>query len=153
IANVLNSFFNNGIALPQGFSTPFGLTGPQLQAALTQLSGEGATGGSSAAFVQMAQFLGLILDPFVAGRDGSGGSGAAFGYAPEKKPRRVARAADKAFAAYLKAPPKQVIDDRWGTWASGFGGSNHTSGDVALGSNDFSARVSGYAGGIDYKGW
>ncbi|HZO46681.1 MAG TPA: autotransporter domain-containing protein [Xanthobacteraceae bacterium] len=152
-ATAIDTFFNNGGALPPGFTTVYGLTGDQLKSALTQLSGENATGGAQAAFTQMGQFLGLLLDPFVEGRNGGDGFSGAFGYAPEKKPSRASREAENAFAASLKAPRPTVIDERWGVWASAFGGSNRTSGDAVVGSNDFSARVSGYAAGLDYRGW
>ena len=51
-------------------SNVFGLTGSNLANALTQLSGEAATGAQQGAFQLMDQFLGLMLDPFVDGRSG-----------------------------------------------------------------------------------
>jgi hypothetical protein len=45
VANSLNTFFNSGGALPSAFVNVFGLTGGNLGNALTQLSGEAATGG------------------------------------------------------------------------------------------------------------
>ena len=51
----------------------FNLTGGNLQNALTQLSGEASVDGEATTFQQMTQFLSLMLDPFVAGRNGVGG--------------------------------------------------------------------------------
>jgi outer membrane autotransporter protein len=54
----------------------------------------------------------------------------------------------------LKAQPKPAptFEQRWSVWGAGFGGSNRTSGDVAvIGSHDLSANVAGFAGGFDYR--
>src|SRR5215831_18652515 len=60
VANALNAFFNNGGALPPAFVNIFGLTGVNLGNALSQLSGEAATGAQQAAFQLTNQFLGLV---------------------------------------------------------------------------------------------
>jgi hypothetical protein len=44
VANATNNFFNNGGTLPPGFFSLFGLTGSNLSSALSQVSGETATG-------------------------------------------------------------------------------------------------------------
>ena len=153
VANALNGFFNNGGALPPGFVSVFGLTGSNLGNALSQLSGEAATGGQQGAFQMGNQFLGLMLDPFVDGRNGAAGLGAsAIAFAPEREavPDEIAL----AYAAVLKAPPVKAptFEQRWSAWGSGYGGSNRTSGDPAvLGSHDLSARTAGFAGGLDYR--
>src|SRR5262249_60977437 len=85
VANAINAFFNNGGALPPAFANIFGLTGVNLGNALTQLSGEAATGAQQAAFQLTNQFLGIMLDPFVDGRSGAAGSG---GPPPRFAPRR-----------------------------------------------------------------
>jgi uncharacterized protein with beta-barrel porin domain len=157
VANSLNNFFNGGGALPPAFVSVFGLTGSNLGNALSQLSGEAATGGQQAAFQLGNQFLTLMLDPFVDGRSGFGGNalaGGAIGFAPEREavPDEVAL----AYAAVLKAPkkaqPAPNFEQRWGVWGAGYGGSNRTNGDpTALGSHDLSARTAGFAGGFDYR--
>ena len=157
VANSLNNFFNSGGALPPAFVSVFGLTGGNLGNALSQLSGEAATGAQQAAFQLGNQFLTLMLDPFVDGRSGFGGNGpaagGAIGFAPEREavPDEVAL----AYAAVLKAPkksPPQTFEQRWGVWGAGYGGSNRTNGDpTVLGSHDLSARVAGFAGGFDYR--
>jgi len=151
VANALNAFFNTGGTLPPAFVNIFGLTGVNLGNALTLLSGEAATGAQQAAFQLTNQFLGVMLDPFVDGRNAFGGGGSgAIGFAPEREelPEDIAL----AYAKLLKAPPKPAsFDERWSVWAAGYGGGNRTSGDPAIvGSHDLSARTAGGTAGLDY---
>src|SRR5262249_33665704 len=98
VANALNAFFNNGGTLPPAFVNIFGLTGVNLGNALSQLSGEAATGAQQAAFQLTNQFLGIMLDPFVDGRSGVAGTGGpALGFAPgrEELPDDIALAYSK----------------------------------------------------------
>jgi autotransporter-associated beta strand protein len=148
VANALTNFFNTTGGIPTVFGTltPFGLT---------QVDGEAATGAARGAFQLMDQFLALMLDPFVAGRSGSGwplpdGSATAHSFAPEQEaslPPDIA----PAYASMLKAPPKPaVFDERWSAWGAGFGGSNTTDGNAVIGSNTVTASDYGYAAGLDY---
>jgi outer membrane autotransporter protein len=150
VANAINAFFNNGGALPPNFVTIFGLTGANLANALTLLSGEAATGAQQVGFQLTNQFLNVMLDPFVDGRSGMGGGGA-IGFAPEREelPDDIAR----AYAKMLKEPPKPItFEQRWSVWGAGYGGSNRTSGDVAVvGSHDLAAATAGGAAGLDYR--
>ena len=151
VANAINAFFNNGGALPGAFANLFGLTGVNLGNALTLLSGEAATGAQQGAFQLTNQFLGVMLDPFVDGRNSiAGAGGPTLGFAPEREelPEDVAL----AYAKLLKAPPKPAsFDERWSVWGAGYGGGNRTSGDPAVvGSHDLSARTAGGAAGLDY---
>jgi len=152
VANALNNFFNSGGALPPAFVSVFGLTGGNLANALSQLSGEAATGAQQVGFQMESQFLNLMLDPFVDGRSGVGGADhPALGFAPERDntPPEIAL----AYASVLKAPPKAVpaYEPRWTVWGGAYGGGNKTSGDPAvLGSHDLSAATAGFAGGFDY---
>ena len=50
VADAVTTFFNDGGTLPPEFVTLFGLTGGNLANALSQLSGEAATGGQQVAF-------------------------------------------------------------------------------------------------------
>src|SRR5262249_32717084 len=85
-ADAINPFFNNGGALPPAFAKICGLTGVNLGNALTLLSGEAATGGQQAAFQLTNQFLGIMLDPFVDGRNSiAGAGGPTLGFAPERE--------------------------------------------------------------------
>jgi uncharacterized protein with beta-barrel porin domain len=160
VANALNAFFNNGGTLPPAFVTIFGLTGANLANALTQLSGEAATGAQQGAFQLTNQFLGIMLDPFVDGR-GDPLGGRAIGFAPERAelPDDIAL----AYAKILKEPPAPSLPSPasggglgWGqrlsVWGAGYGGSNRTSGDPAVvGSHDLSASTAGGAAGLDYR--
>ncbi|MGA8495333.1 MAG: autotransporter outer membrane beta-barrel domain-containing protein, partial [Xanthobacteraceae bacterium] len=151
VADALNNFFNAGGALPAGFLPVFNLTGVNLQNALTQLSGEANVDGQAVTFQQMTQFLSLMLDPFVAGRNGIGGGSGALGFAPEQEayfPSDIALAYD----AILKAPPPKPAtwDQRWTAWGTAYGGSDKTNGDPAVGSNTFTANTFGFAAGMDY---
>jgi hypothetical protein len=65
VAAAIDNFSNNGGTLPSGFLTLFNLSPSQLQAALTQASGEPATDAEKGAFNLMTQFLGVMLDPYV----------------------------------------------------------------------------------------
>nr|WP_284701059.1 autotransporter outer membrane beta-barrel domain-containing protein [Rhodoplanes tepidamans] len=143
--------------LDRAFDTGPGLTGlfadvlaaPSIPAVLTQLSGEIATGATSAAFRQTDQFLELMLDPFAGGRGAgpAGGPALAFAPAPAGSP------AATAVAGAVKAPPDLVPDvpRRWRVWGGGFGGDARYRGDAAAGSHDLSVRNWGLAGGADYR--
>jgi outer membrane autotransporter protein len=155
VATALDNFFNAGGALPPGFVSVFGLTGGNLANALSQLSGEAATGAQQAGFQMSNQFLSLMLDPFVDGRSGvAGASGPALAFAPardEALPEDVALAYSAVLKA-PKAPQPTAFAQRWSAWGGGFGGGNKTSGDPAvLGSHDLSATTAGFAGGLDYR--
>jgi len=147
VANGIDNFINNGGALPISFSNLFNLSGAQLQNALMQLDGEAATAAEKGAFELMNQFLGLMLDPFVDGRFGTGGG--PIGFAPDQEasfPPDIAL----AYASVLKAPPVQSFDHRWTAWGSAFGASSATNGNAAIGSNNVTAADYGFAAGMDY---
>ena len=154
VANSIDNFFNNGGRLPASFVPLFSLTGGNLTHALDQLSGEAATGAQRVGFQLTDQFLNLMLDPFVDGRSGVGGADhPALGFAPERDstPPEIALAYASVFKAPQKALPP-VYEPRWTAWGGAYGGSNRTSGDLAvIGSHDVSARTVGVAGGLDYR--
>ena len=51
-----------------------------------------------------------------------------------------------------RATPAPVYEPRWTVWGGAYGGSNRTTGDLAvIGSHDLSARTVGFAGGFDYR--
>ena len=153
VATALNVFFNSGGTLPANFLSIFNLSGASLGNALSQLSGEPATGAQQVGFQMESQFLSLMLDPFVDGRSGVGGAGGpALGFAPEREelPDDIAL----AYSSLLKAPPMKAptFEQRGSVWGAGYGGSNRTSGDPAvLGSHDLSAATAGGAAGLDYR--
>jgi uncharacterized protein with beta-barrel porin domain len=128
---------------------------PAYNLALTQLSGEGATGTQQATFDAMNNFMGTMLDPFNRGTTSTSGSGAS-GYASEGDAsayaadgRKRTNAERDAYAMFTKAPP-QNFEARWSVWAAGFGGSQTTDGNAAVGSNDVTSRIAGTAVGADY---
>jgi outer membrane autotransporter protein len=152
VAATTNGYFNNGGTLTPAFGNLFLLTGGNLSSALSQVSGEAATGAQQVGFQMTNQFLSLMLDPFVDGRSGmAGANGPALGFAPEREelPEDIAL----AYAKVLKAPPKPAsFEQRWSVWGAGYGGSNRTTGDPAVvGSHDLAARIAGGTAGLDYQ--
>jgi autotransporter-associated beta strand protein len=142
VAHALSNFFNasGGIPLVFGTLTPAGLT---------QASGELATGSQQATFDAMNLFLGLLTDPFVAGRGDGATSGAVAptGYASSQ----TASAPRDAYAMFTKAPVADTFAQRWSVWAAGYGGSQTTDGNAALGSNTATSSIAGTAVGADYR--
>jgi autotransporter-associated beta strand protein len=153
VGRAIDNFFNNGGTLPPTFVSLYGLSGSNLITALDQLSGEPATGAQKVAFQLTDQFLNVMLDPFVDGRSRIGGADhPALGFAPEREtmPPDIAQ----AYASVFKAPPAPapVYEPRWTAWGGAYGGSNRTTGDLAVsGSHDLSARAVGFAAGLDYR--
>ncbi|MBV9234342.1 MAG: autotransporter domain-containing protein, partial [Xanthobacteraceae bacterium] len=151
VADALNNFFNAGGALPPSFFNVFGLSGGALANALTQLSGESATGAERAVFQLGDQFLNVMLDPLVTGRGsagvGVGGPAVAFALNEADLSPDVAL----AYAPLLyTAPPKPIYEPRWTAWGAGYGGTNSASGDATVGSNNVTASTYGGAAGMDY---
>ena len=142
VGTALTNFFNANGGIPVSFAT---LT----PGGLTQASGELATGSQQTTFDAMNLFMGLLTDPFVAGRGGSpaAGGSAPTGYASTEN----IGAARDAYAMFTKAPLAQTYDPRWSVWAAGYGGSQTTDGNAALGSNTATSSVFGTAVGADYR--
>jgi autotransporter-associated beta strand protein len=155
VANTLINFFNTTGGIP----AVFGSLSP---AGLTKASGEVATGSQQTTFDAMGLFIGLLSDPFVAGRgDGVSAGGGTTGfaeesygvsaYAPNDRPRSNSER-DAYAAIYRKAPPMvDIFTQRWSVWAAGYGGSQTTDGNAVLGSNTATSRVYGTAIGADYR--
>jgi uncharacterized protein with beta-barrel porin domain len=151
VANALTNFFNTTGGLPVGFAS-------LSPAGLTQVAGELATGSQQATFDAMNLFLSLMSDPFVAGRSsGFGGNAGAVPFAEESALGYAAKKRGAARDAFAKFPTKadvarnDLFDQRWSVWGSAYGGGSNTSGNAALGSNDATARVFGFAVGADYR--
>jgi autotransporter-associated beta strand protein len=148
VGNAIINFFNSNGSIPIVF-------GALTPAGLTQISGETATGSQQTTFQAMGQFLGVMTDPFIAGRGdpiGAGGSPTGFAddealaYAPKRRP------SDALAAIYSKAPPRlPTFEQRWSVWAAGFGGSQTTDGNALVGSNDTRSSIYGAAVGADYR--
>jgi len=152
VAAGIDKALEGGVTLPSSFNSLFALTENNLPNALTQISGETATGTQQTTYDAMTQFMGVLSDPFTAGRGGAvpgassfaAGSGA-LAYAPDRR----TRAERDAYAMFAKAPPR-AYDARWNLWGAGFGGSRTTDGNTALGSNRTTGRSASLAVGADY---
>jgi autotransporter-associated beta strand protein len=160
VANSINGFFNGGGALPPGFVHLFGLTGGNLTTALTQASGETATGAQKTTFDAMNLFMGVLTDPFVAGRDNgvSSASGAPAQFAGDGAGAAAANGGRSsserdAYAAIDRKAPvaAEPFAQRWSVWAAGFGGAQTTDGNAALGSNTATSRIAAGAVGADFR--
>src|SRR5262249_19329897 len=102
VANAIDRFGNN---LPLGFQSIFTLPPQQIVTALTQISGEEATGAQLSAFQLMNEFMALMIDPLA---DGHGGLGiGALPFAPEQQTIYTPEVAN-AYAAVYKAPPAPI---------------------------------------------
>nr|WP_301293839.1 autotransporter domain-containing protein [Nitrobacter winogradskyi] len=153
VANTLADFFNNNGGIPLAF----GALSPQ---GLSQVSGELGTGTQQATFNAMNLFMGVMTDPFMAGRGGDGASviptayaddTTALGYAANGKTRSASER-DAYAAIYRKAPPlAPTFGQRWSVWSAGFGGSQTTNGNSVVGSNTATSSVYGGAVGADYR--
>jgi uncharacterized protein with beta-barrel porin domain len=153
VANTLVNFFNSTGGIPMVFGTlsPSGLT---------QASGETATGTQQTTFDAMTQFMGVMTDPFVAGRGDGGSGGGATPFAEESDGASAyaanggqrSRSERDAYAAiYRKAPvAAEPFVQRWSVWAAGFGGSQATDGNPTPGTNDTTSRFAAGAVGADY---
>ena len=151
----------NGAAQSAGLGGPVfnlllnGVTSlPGYNLALTQLSGEAATGTQQTTFDAMNMFMGTMLDPFNRGTASTPGGGAS-GYAPEGDVSAYAStqttgAAHDAYAMFTKAPVVP-FEQRWSVWGAGFGGSQTTDGNATVGSNTSTSSVYGTAVGADYR--
>ena len=155
VANAIVGFFNNNGGIPLVFG---GLT----PAGLTQIAGETAVGSQQTTFNAMGMFTGLLTDPFIDGRSDpvnvSAGAtqladenDAALAYAANGKPRSTSER-DAYAAIYRKAPgAADPFTQRWSVWAAGYGGSQTTDGNEAVGSNNTTSRIYGTAVGADYR--
>jgi autotransporter-associated beta strand protein len=150
VANALTSFFYGTGGIPLAFAqlTPAGLT---------QASGEGATGSQQTTIDAMTQFMGVMTDPFTAGRGDVGASAPALAE-PDDPSSAYASSGGKrstaerdAYGMITKAAPiAPPFQARWNVWAAGFGGAETTDGNAALGSNTATSRIGGTAVGADY---
>jgi autotransporter-associated beta strand protein len=157
VATGLDNGFNTG-ASSVGLGAIFADNIPQN---LTQASGETATGSQQTTFDAMNLFMGVMTDPFISGRgDGASAAagatpfaeedGSASAYAAGSRPRTT-NERDAYAAIYRKAPTAEPFAQRWSVWAAGFGGSQTTDGNAALGSNSVTSRIAGAAVGADYR--
>ncbi len=164
VAGAIDNALLGGNNLPGGFNALFSLTGTNLQNALTQISGETAVGSQQTTFNAMGQFMGVMTDPFMNRGGGFGGGSLSSGYAVEDADANAYAASNPpktdAFAMFAKAPSQPSpasgggigwgFEQRWSVWAAGFGGSQSTNGNAAVGSNNTTSNIAGTAVGADY---
>jgi outer membrane autotransporter protein len=150
VGNGINTAIQNGVAPPPGFQNLFNFTPAQIENALTQLEGQVGTDSEKGAYQLMTDFLNLLLDPSLGGGSSSG-TGGAQGFAPDDQPSLPPDIA-QAYNSVLKAPQAAApsFDQRWSAWGSAFGGANTTNGNAQVGSNNVTASVYGFAGGMTY---
>jgi outer membrane autotransporter protein len=128
-----------------------------LPGALTQLTGENATGAQQAGFQSMSSFLALMLNPTLDSRGGlanASAPGLAYAPTPALSPEAAAayaavnpRSGTSAQASVVRPAP---FAGRYGVWGGGYGGQNTADGDAAFGSANVTTRVGGIAAGVDY---
>ncbi|WP_441244579.1 autotransporter outer membrane beta-barrel domain-containing protein [Tardiphaga sp. 768_D3_N2_1] len=150
VAGAIDNAIIGGAVLPTGFNALYLLSGNELLNRLSQASGETATGAQQTTFDAMTQFMGVMTDPFTAGR-GTPQTGAV-GYVDETPAYAAKRSPSDALAAiYRKAPlMAPAFQERWNVWAAAFGGSRNTDGNTVAGSNDTRSSIGGVAVGADY---
>ncbi|MDA9398870.1 protein with a C-terminal OMP (outer membrane protein) domain containing protein [Bradyrhizobium sp. CCBAU 45389] len=149
VANALTNYFNSTGSLPVALAN-------LSPAGLTQASGESGTASQQTTFNAMNQFINLLTDVFGSGRSGAPGATpfadepGANAYAATGKSARDRSGRDAFASIYRKAPPA-TFEQRWDVWAAGYGGSQTTDGNTALGSNNTSSSIYGTAVGLDYR--
>lgn len=151
VAGGIDNAINGGATPNTQFSTLIGLSGDDLNNALTQVSGETPNGGTLGVLQMTNSFLTLMLNPFAGAPGGNPGGlgfarsfGAADGLSPE------------AAAAYAAVTPRDARADPyaasgWRSWAATYGGYNKSGGDGVVGSSDTIVRNWGVAAGADYR--
>lgn len=152
VATAINNVFNGGGTLPPRFMTIFGLSGNNLRTTLTQISGELATATRQTTYSAMDLFLNVMTDPFVGSRnDAPSGGGSTSYFIEDPLPFAQKRRPNDALAAIDSKGTQTSFSPSWRLWATGFGGSQTTDGNIALGSNNTSSRIYGVASGAEYR--
>ncbi|WP_145984420.1 autotransporter outer membrane beta-barrel domain-containing protein [Bradyrhizobium nitroreducens] len=153
VAGAINGAVASGGTPPAGFDALLNMGQPQLNHGLSQVSGQPGAAGTQASFNAMQQFVGM-LDPLGGGgtdgeRGGTAGDGGTLGYASTAPENARVR---EAYAAVTpRAASGEVIDRRWGVWASGYGGASTLNGNAASGSSTTTSRIYGTVVGADYR--
>lgn len=148
-----DSYLYQGGARPARFDAVLTLSGSNLTAALTQISGETPTATHQAGLNAVTQFVGAMSDPTIAGRGGNASSAMPYaeGDATGSYAASGKSSARDAFAMITKAVPiVPAFRPFWNVWAAGFGGTQTTDGNASAGSNTSTSRIGGVAVGADY---
>ena len=112
VATALNAAFDSGASLPPSFVNLYGLTGAATGAALTQITGEAATGARQGDFLFTDMFLSCwsILRGQSGRRAGPAGS---LGVPRDASSEKDSRSSDSA-----KGPQASPCAPRWNVWPS-----------------------------------
>ena len=121
---------HGGIPMVFGTLTPGGLT---------QISGETATGSQQTTFDAMSQFMGVMTDPFMNRARWRQPAPGATGYAERGRRALTPRTSDRRLCDVHQGAGAPAYEPRWSVWAAGFGGSQSTDGNAAVGSNNTTA--------------
>ncbi|WP_407192571.1 autotransporter domain-containing protein [Bradyrhizobium sp. STM 3566] len=153
VAGAINKAVEGGATPPAGFDALLNMGQPQLNHGLSQVSGQPGAAGTQASFNATQQFIGM-LDPFGGGRTdgergGTASDGGTLGYASTAPNDAGLR---EAYAAVTpREASGEVIDRRWGVWASGYGGASTLNGNAASGSSTTTSHIYGTVVGADYR--
>ena len=144
VGNALIHSFNTSGGVP----TVYGTLTP---AGLTQAADEIETAPEETTFDAMGQFMDHLTEhPFVNLTGGAGvapGASVALAYA-ENTYAATETDGSAMFSRVLPEAPGTPL--RWSVWATGFGGSQSTSGNAAVGSTDTTSHIFGTEVGADY---
>lgn len=146
VGNALNNYFNANSGIP-------GVYGTLTANGLTQASGQPGANIPQAGFMAMGQFINSMID----NTGGHGAQGGAAGFADEEAnayapKRKLSQAQKDAYAAVTPRDRRtDRFDNRWGVWASGYGGSSTVSGNATSGASATTSRVYGTVVGADYR--
>jgi hypothetical protein len=149
VAAGIDNALAGGANPPAAFNALLGANGATLNNALTQASGEHATGIQQTSFDAMGSFVATLLDPFSHLGNTPTGSGV-LSYADAGGVARQ-RAARDAFASLQRKAPLGATDaaTRWNVWAAGYGGAQNADGNAIIGSHTTNGQAYGVAAGAD----
>ncbi|WP_234680875.1 autotransporter outer membrane beta-barrel domain-containing protein [Bradyrhizobium monzae] len=149
VADAINRAVAAGGTPPAGFDALLNMNGAPLNHALNQVSGQPGAAGTQAAFGATQQFLDMLGGDASGEHGGAAGDGGTLGYASTGPNDARVR------EAYAAVTPREaggdVIDRRWGVWASGYGGASTLNGNAASGSSTTTSHIYGTVVGADYR--
>jgi uncharacterized protein with beta-barrel porin domain len=150
VAKAIDAFTLGGGTLPAGLLNLFTLSPGQIDNAISQLSGEVATGAQLSGFQLMNQFMTLLLDPLA---DDHGTGIGPLPFAPAGQQATFTPEVANAYASVLKAPAAPITAyGPWRAWGAAYGGASSVTGDpVVTGSHDVRTAAGGFAAGLDYR--
>ena len=156
VDSAIDKYVAGGGTLPLAYKIlPLTLTSAELARAITQLSGEGATGVAPTGIHAMNSFMSTVFDsatgeertvptPVPAPRHRGPVRALFYDEAPEPN-------VPSPFGSLAMTPAPAPMPSRWSVWAAGYGGQVDANGDSGSGSHDRSEQSFGYATGADYR--